>query len=81
MKRRGFLRALTGAAAAWPLGGALRPRRARAAVGGGVAKRFVVFYYPDGIAGPSQEGDASLWHAQGSGSSFGSASRCSGRSR
>jgi hypothetical protein len=34
------------------------------------AKRFIVFYFPDGIVGPSQNGEPSLWSPSGSESSF-----------
>lgn len=34
-------------------------------VGGG-ARRVIFFYFPDGVAGPSQNGDLSKWHAYGS---------------
>jgi hypothetical protein len=36
----------------------------------GRARRIIFFYYPDGVAGPSQDGEPSLWHATGSGTSF-----------
>ena len=38
--------------------------RARAAEG--AAERFIVFYFPDGVVGPSQNGEPTLWHASGS---------------
>ncbi len=34
------------------------------------AKRILFFYFPDGVVGKSEQGDASLWHAQGSESNF-----------
>lgn len=62
--RRTFLKALTGAAAALPLGYALRSQRsARAAPG--AARRFIVYYFPDGVAGRSTDGSPSLWHLSG----------------
>lgn len=62
--RRSFLQALGGSAAA--LAG-LGPRVARAA---GVAENIVFFYFPDGVAGWSQAGDASLWHCTGGETDF-----------
>lgn len=60
--RRTLLRGLGTAAAAWPVAHLLgRASPARAL---GEARRFLVFYFPDGIAGRSQEGDASLFPAQ-----------------
>ncbi|MCB9614073.1 MAG: DUF1552 domain-containing protein [Sandaracinus sp.] len=63
--RRGFVRTLMGAAVASPFASLLRPDLARAAGGG--ARRLLVFYFPDGVAGRSQDGDASLWEARASG--------------
>ena len=34
------------------------------------ARRFIVFYFPDGVPGPSQNGQPSLWHPTGSTTSF-----------
>ncbi len=65
--RRSLLRLFGAAGLALPLG-SLAERRVRAE--GGVAKRVIFFYHPDGVAGPSQNGEPSLWHATGSGSSF-----------
>lgn len=45
-------------------------RKAHADHTGQRAQRLIVFYFPDGVVGASQGGDASLWHASGSGSSF-----------
>jgi len=53
-----------GGAAALTLPLAKYARRARA-TGGNVAKRFIVFYFPDGIPGVSQNGDPSLWDPNG----------------
>ena len=36
----------------------------------GVAKRVIFFYFPDGVPAVSQAGEASLWHATGSGANF-----------
>lgn len=63
--RRGFVRTLMGAAVASPFATLLRPELARASGGG--ARRVIFFYFPDGVAGRSQDGDASLWEARGSG--------------
>jgi hypothetical protein len=52
---------LTGAAAlAYPLA------RLSRAGSGAVAKRLIVVYFPDGVIGPSQSGDPSLWDAASS---------------
>ncbi len=45
-------------------------RRLRAGNPGARAKRFIVFYFPDGIVGPSQNGEPSLWSPTGSETSF-----------
>ncbi|MFO0709878.1 MAG: DUF1552 domain-containing protein [Sandaracinus sp.] len=59
--RRRLLRGLGTAAAAWPVAHLLgRASPARAL---GEARRFIVFYFPDGIAGRSQEGEPSLFPA------------------
>jgi hypothetical protein len=55
------------AAPFWRLLG--RPARASGRAAGG-ARRLLVFYFPDGIIGPSQEGEPSQWHPTGSGSTF-----------
>lgn len=65
--RRQFLRALTGAAAALPLARALPGWAAPPA---GHAQRIIIFYFPDGVVGPSQNGDSSKWHCTGSEYSF-----------
>jgi len=65
--RRSILRLFGAAGLALPLG-TLAERRVRAA--DGVAKRIIFFYHPDGIAGPSQNGEPSLWHATGSETAF-----------
>lgn len=63
LTRRGFLRAVSAAGLAAPLVqlGLRNPAFAQS----GRARRILFFYYPDGVAGPSQDGDASLWHARG----------------
>ena len=68
-RRRTFLRLFGAAGLALPLGrffGPARPARA----GEGYAKRLIVFYHPDGVAGASQNGEPSLWHATGSEHNF-----------
>lgn len=68
--RRGFLKALGGAALALPFYELLR-RGERRAEAGGVAKRVIFFYFPDGAAIPTNNGDLSQnWHATGSEQSF-----------
>ena len=57
MKRRTALKALT--AGLFGLPALLRCGPAWAQ--NGQVRRFIVFYFPDGIAGPSEQGDASLW--------------------
>ena len=67
--RRGLLRMFGGAALSAPLWRPLlSPGSSRAADGS--AERVIFFYFPDGVAGPSQNGEASLWHCTGSESSF-----------
>jgi len=66
LTRRRLLGALLGAAAATPLGLAVG-RAARALDPGGRAQRVIFFYFPDGVGGLSQSGDASLWNAQNDG--------------
>ncbi|MGE5186158.1 MAG: DUF1552 domain-containing protein [Acidobacteriota bacterium] len=57
---------LGGAAAiSWPLARMLRAGGSPAR-----AKRFIVFYFPDGIVGASQAGEPSLWPPSGSETSF-----------
>ncbi len=63
--RRELLRLFGGAALALPfVQVAMGSREARAGLGR--ARRLIVLYFPDGVAGPSQNGDASQWHASGS---------------
>ena len=63
--RRGLLKGLGGLALGAPLLSALRGQAAN-----GQAERVIFFYFPDGVVGPSQNGEASLWHCTGSESSF-----------
>lgn len=59
--RRGLLKGLGGLALGAPLFSALRGQAAS-----GQAERVIFFYFPDGVVGPSQDGEASLWHCTGS---------------
>jgi len=67
MRRRSFLRGALGGAAALPFATRWR-RRAKAASGD--ARRLIVFYFPDGVAGRSQDGEGSLWEARSEGGSI-----------
>jgi hypothetical protein len=62
--RRHFLGSTAAAAVALPFFELLSEGRARAAQG--VAERLIVFYFPDGVVGPSQDGQPTQWHASGS---------------
>jgi hypothetical protein len=42
----------------------------RRAIANGRARRLIVFYFPDGVAGRSQDGMGTLWWASGAGSSL-----------
>lgn len=68
LSRRSALRMLGVGAVAAPFLGLLRPGAARAQ--GGAARRVIFFYFPDGVPGQSQNGEASEWHATGSGTNF-----------
>jgi hypothetical protein len=61
IKRRDFL---SGLAATTLLAPAGFSRRASAQ--SGPPTRVIFFYFPDGVAGPSQDGDLTKWHAYGS---------------
>lgn len=45
-------------------------RRARGADPSARARRLIVFYFPDGVAGQSQDGDPSLFHPTGGATTF-----------
>lgn len=60
--RRAFLKA---AAAGLALPGALGLLGGEARAQLGRARRFIVFYFPDGVPGVSQQGEPSLWHVDG----------------
>ncbi|MCA9543733.1 MAG: DUF1552 domain-containing protein, partial [Myxococcales bacterium] len=62
--RRRFLKAGAAALAGLPL------LVNRAGAQAGPARRLVVFYYPDGVPGPSQEGEPTAWHPTGNGANF-----------
>ncbi len=64
LTRRQLLKSLAGASVALPFYDIAMGRQAAAM--DGRASRFIVFYFPDGVAGPSQDGDPSLWHCRGS---------------
>jgi hypothetical protein len=65
LDRRQFLRGLGSLVIAAPFyEQLLHPSVAHAS--DGVARRVIFFYYPDGVAGPSQDGEPSAWHAYGS---------------
>jgi hypothetical protein len=68
VSRRDVLRWGGAAALALPFVELVAGRRAEAA--GGVAKRLIVFYFPDGVLGPSQDGEPSLWHPSGGETTF-----------
>ena len=68
--RRSLLRAAAASALAIPLGGLLPSARHALAAPSGGARRLIVFYFPDGVAGPSADGSPSLWHLMGSERSF-----------
>ncbi len=60
LNRRSFLRAAGAGAFGLSLGG-------HAWAAGAQARRLILFYFPDGVPGPSQDGAASLWHASSGG--------------
>jgi len=69
MKRRDLLRGGAAALLALPFVRALE-RTARAHAPSGNAKRLIVFYFPDGVPGPSSNGDPSAWHPTGNDTAF-----------
>jgi hypothetical protein len=68
LSRRRFLQGVLGAASALPL--AMATRRLARATPCGLARRVIFFYFPDGVAGRSQNGEPSLWSASGRGGSI-----------
>lgn len=68
ISRRGFLFGLGASAAALPFAGTLSRAFGDAS---GRARRVIVFYFPDGVPGRSQDGDASLWEARDEGGRVG----------
>ena len=67
LSRRAFLRLGGAAAIAAPF---LSLGRRADAAAAGPARRLIVFYFPDGVVGPSQDGEPSLWDPTGSETSF-----------
>ncbi len=67
--RRSALKALGHTALALPFFEALRPGRANAQAAR-QAKRVIFFYFPDGVLGPSAQGQPSRWHCTGSETTF-----------
>ena len=65
LSRRRWLKAALGAASALPF--YLASRREAQSNTRGRARRVIFFYFPDGIAGRSQAGDAGLWEPRMSG--------------
>lgn len=68
LSRRAILRTFAGAALALPFFESLYG--SHRALAKNAAKRVIFFYFPDGVAGVSQNGDPSLWHATGGEKSF-----------
>ena len=68
LSRRNFLKALGGVALAGPLAQLLFKRASAAPMGG--ARRLIVMYFPDGVAGWSFDGGPSRWHATGTETNF-----------
>jgi hypothetical protein len=68
LSRRSLLKGVGGGLIAAPFYDLLRGRRAHAHDGN--AHRVIFFYFPDGVAGPSQAGDPSMWHAWGGETDF-----------
>lgn len=64
MNRRSLLRAGAASLVALPF---LRTARAHA---GTAAKRLIIFYHPDGVPGPSSNGEPSAWHPTGNDTQF-----------
>ena len=62
--RRTFLSTAASAAVGLPFLRMIDP--SIAAAGGGAARRLIVFYFPDGVVGPSQDGEPTMWHCSGS---------------
>jgi hypothetical protein len=60
--RRNLLKTLTAGAGSLAVPGWIRP----AFAGSGKAERIIFFYFPDGVPGPSEAGEASLFHCTGS---------------
>ena len=67
-RRRQLLKAFGLGALTLPLASLLGRPEGRAAPG--TLERVIFFYFPDGVVGPSQNGEPSQWHALGSEHSF-----------
>ncbi len=67
--RRSALKALGHTALALPFFEALRSGRAHAQAAR-QARRVIFFYFPDGVLGPSAQGQPSRWHCTGSETNF-----------
>lgn len=65
VSRRALLQGLLAGTAAAAISTA-----SRRAMSNGRARRLIVFYFPDGIAGRSQDGMSTLWSATGAGSAI-----------
>jgi hypothetical protein len=65
LRRRNLLSAFAAGALAFPF---LAPSEGRAAPG--ACKRVLFFYFPDGVVGPSANGEPSRWHPTGSEHAF-----------
>ena len=66
LSRRSFIRAVGGAALALPFYElSYRGLRSSFADVSGGARRLIVFYFPDGVAGPSADGSPSVWDPTG----------------
>jgi len=68
LSRRALLRAFGLGACTLPLASLLGRSPSYAAEG--KAERIIFFYFPDGVIGPSQNGDPSQWHPTGSEHAF-----------
>ncbi|MGE3767019.1 MAG: DUF1552 domain-containing protein [Kofleriaceae bacterium] len=69
MNRRTLLRAGAASLVALPFV-RLAEKAARAHAPNDRAKRLIIFYHPDGVPGPSSNGEASAWHPTGNDTQF-----------
>lgn len=70
MDRRSFLRLIGAPTLGLGLGLGLGRSRRASAQTMAAARRLIVFYFPDGVAARSADGDPTAWHAQGGETSF-----------